>query len=205
MKLRSSSSLPNLLLLALNLVLLFIASASFGPIFLFKLPPTSFGWALFTVSCTTLLSSLLSFYSQLTSFCFITHISFILASSIAQVLGFLSLFLHPDRSLKLLDSARSLREQRLLAKIEEGMLLAMFFVQAVVLVSVFALQRQWMREYEEVEAEREASARKRSRRMAQVQEEAMANATAMAKVKARELDEKMRGKYGQWAKTEIEG
>ncbi|XP_073105298.1 uncharacterized protein [Elaeis guineensis] len=204
-KLRSSSTLPHLILSALNLCLFFISSASFAPIILLRFPPTSFGWALFIVSATTLLSSLLGFYSQLTHLCFITHISIILASSIGQALGFLSLFLRPDPSLRLLSSARSLREQKVLLKLEEGMILGMFMVQSAVLVSACIIQRWWVREYEGVEAEREVIARKRSRRMARVQEEAMANAAAMAEVKARALDEKMKNKYGQWMKNDIEG
>ena len=59
-------------------------------------------------------------------------------------------------------------------------------------------------DYEELEAEKAASARKRSRRIAEVQEESMANASKMAEIKAKELDEKMKSKYGQWVKTDFE-
>lgn len=58
-----------------------------------------------------------------------------------------------------------------------------------------------MREYEGLEAEREAMTKKRSRRIAKVQEESMENAAKIAEVKAKELDEKMKNKYGQWVKT----
>ncbi|CAL9100241.1 unnamed protein product [Musa textilis] len=202
MKLRSSSSLPNLLLSSLNLLLLVLASASFAPVFLLRTSPTSSGWALFTVSSTTVLSSLLGFFSQLTRLCFVTHVSFILASSVGQALSFLALFLRPEPSLQLLGSDRSRKEQRVLMKVEEALLLGMFLVQSLVLVSACAVQRWWLRQYEEVEAEREASARKRNRRMARVQEEAIANAEAVA----RELEEKTRrGKQGRWAKNDFEG
>ncbi|GFS33779.1 putative membrane lipoprotein [Actinidia rufa] len=63
----------------------------------------------------------------------------------------------------------------------------------------------WVREYEGLEAEREVSAKKRSRRIARVQEESMANAAKIAEVKAKELDEKVKNKYGQWVKTDFEG
>ncbi|URE47599.1 hypothetical protein MUK42_15054 [Musa troglodytarum] len=202
MKLRSSSSLPNLLLSSLNLLLLVLASASFAPVFLLRTSPTSSGWALFTVSSTTVLSSLLGFFSQLTRLCFVTHVFFILASSVGQALSFLALFLRPEPSLQLLGSDRSRKEQRVLMKVEEALLLGMFLVQSLVLVSACAVQRWWLRQYEEVEAEREASARKRNRRMARVQEEAIANAEAVA----RELEEKTRrGKQGRWAKNDFEG
>ncbi|CAL9199081.1 uncharacterized protein LOC103968518 [Musa acuminata AAA Group] len=202
MKLRSSSSLPNLLLSSLNLLLLVLASASFAPVFLLRTSPTSSGWALFTVSSTTVLSSVLGFFSQLTRLCFVTHVSFILASSVGQSLSFLALFLRPEPSLRLLGSDRSGKEQRVLMKVEEALLLGMFLVQSLALVSACAVQRWWLRQYEEVEAEREASARKRSRRMARVQEEAIANAEAVA----RELEEKTRrSKEGRWAKNDFEG
>ncbi|XP_072988385.1 uncharacterized protein [Typha latifolia] len=205
-KLRSSSSVPNLLLSSLNLFLLFLSSASFVPIFLFRSSPTSFGWALFIVSVTTLLSSLVGFYSLLTHFCFITHVSLLLASSVGQVLGFLSLFLQHEATLRLLGSVRrSQREQWVLLTLEEVLLLGMLLVQSIVLISTCVVQKWWAREYEEVEAEREMAAKKRSRRMARVQEEAMANADAMAELKARELDEKMKNKYGQWMKNDLEG
>lgn len=87
-------------------------------------------------------------------------------------------------------------------KVEEALLLGMFLVQSLALVSACAVQRWWLRQYEEVEAEREASARKRSRRMARVHEEAIANAEAVA----RELEEKTRrSKEGRWAKNDFEG
>lgn len=76
----------------------------------------------------------------------------------------------------------------------------MFLVQSVVLVFGCMVEKQWAREFEEVEAEREEATRKRNWRKARVQEEAMANAQAMAEVKSKELDEKMRSKYGKWAK-----
>ncbi|URE48374.1 hypothetical protein MUK42_07475 [Musa troglodytarum] len=154
MKLRSSSSLPNLLLSTLNLLLLDLASASFAPVFLLRTSPTSSGWALFTVSSTTVLSSLLGFFSQLTRLCFVTHVSFILASPVGQALSFLALFLRPEPSLQLLGSDRSRKEQRVLMKVEEALLLGMFLVQSLVLVSACAVQRWWLRQYEEVEAER---------------------------------------------------
>lgn len=63
----------------------------------------------------------------------------------------------------------------------------------------------WLREYEGLEAEREAMARKRSRRIAKVQEESVANVAKISDVKAKELDDKMKSKYGQWVKTDFEG
>ncbi|KAI8017127.1 hypothetical protein LOK49_LG04G00105 [Camellia lanceoleosa] len=63
----------------------------------------------------------------------------------------------------------------------------------------------WVREYEGLESEREAMERKRSRRMARVQEESMANVAKMAEMKGKELDEKVKNKYGQWVKNDLEG
>ena len=48
-------------------------------------------------------------------------------------------------------------------------------------------------------------AKNRSRRIAQVQEESMANAEKIKEIKAKELEEKMKSKYGQWVKTDFEG
>ncbi|XP_077234643.1 putative membrane lipoprotein [Tasmannia lanceolata] len=204
-KLRSSSSFPNLLMSTLNLFLFLLSSASFVPIFLLKNPPTSLGWAFFTTSTLSLLSSFVGFYSQLTHFCFITHISLLLASSIGQALGFLMLFWREDSSLRSLDSARSPRDARIMVKMECGLLLSMFLLQLVVLVLSCALQSCWVKEYEGLEAEREETMRKRKKRMARVQEESMANVAKIEEERAKELDEKMKSKYGQWVKTDFEG
>lgn len=90
-------------------------------------------------------------------------------------------------------------------KMECGALLSMFLLQLVVLVLTCTLQSCWVREYEGWEAEREGTARRRSRRMARVQEESMANAAKITEVRAKELDDKMKSKYGQWIKTDFEG
>lgn len=83
--------------------------------------------------------------------------------------------------------------------------MAMFLMQVVVLVLSCAVQHCWMKEYEGLEAEREAAVKKRSRRIARVQEESMANAVKIAEIKAKESDDKLKSKYGQWVKTDFEG
>ncbi|KAJ1687305.1 hypothetical protein LUZ63_018695 [Rhynchospora breviuscula] len=199
-----SSSLSTLLLASLNLILLFLASTSLVPIVVLKSPPTSFGWALFTVSVTTLISSLVGFYSQLTHFCFITHTSLVLTSLVGQILSALSLFLKHESTRNLLGSQRDRKEQWVLMFLLELTFAGMFLVQSVVLVFGCIVEKKWAREYKEIEAQRDEAARKRNRRKARVQEEAMANATALAEVKSNELDEKMRGEYGKWAKKDTE-
>ena len=82
--------------------------------------------------------------------------------------------------------------------------MAMFVMQLGVLALSCAVHSCWVSEYEGLEAEREATAKKRSRRIAKVQEESMANAEKIADIKAKELDEKMKNKYGQWVKTDFE-
>lgn len=85
------------------------------------------------------------------------------------------------------------------------MLMAMFVMQLGVLILSCAVQSCWVREYEGLEAEREAADEKRRRKIARVQEESMANAAKIAEMKCRELDEKMKIKYGKWMKSDIEG
>jgi hypothetical protein len=152
-----------------------------------------------------MLSSFVGFYSQLTHFCFVTHVSLLLASVIGQLLSILALFTEEKSSLSLLKSTRDPKEAKLLVRLECGILMAMFLVQLVVLVLSCAVHSCWVREYEGLEAEREATARKRSRRIAKVQEESMANAAKIADTKAKDLDDKMKGKYAQWVKTDFEG
>ena len=91
-----------------------------------------------------------------------------------------------------------------MVRLECGALMAMFMLQLVVLILSCAVHSCWVKEYEELEAEREATARKRSRRIAKVQEESMANGIKIQEIKAKELDEKMKSKYGQWVKTDFE-
>ncbi|KAM3741536.1 hypothetical protein ACB098_07G002600 [Castanea mollissima] len=204
-KLRSSCSFPNLVLSCLNFTLFILSSASLAPIILLRMPPTSMGMAFLMVSCVSLLSSFVGFYSQLTHFCFITHMSLLLGSAIGQLLSILALFTKEQSSLSLLKSTRDPKEAKLLVRLECGVLMAMFLMQLVVLVLSCAVHSCWLREYEGLEAEREAMARKRSRRIAKVQEESMANVAKISEVKAKELDDKMKSKYGQWVKTDFEG
>ncbi|GLU10146.1 hypothetical protein SLE2022_269660 [Rubroshorea leprosula] len=204
-KLRSSFSFPNVILSCLNFTLFILSAASLVPIILLKMPPTSLGLAFLMVSSFSLFSSFLGFYSQLTHFCYMTHMSLLLASLIGQMLGVLTLFTKEKTSLSMLKSPRDPREAMVLARLECGILMAMVLVQLVVLVLTCVVHSCWMREYEGLEAEREETAKRRNRRIAKVQEESMANAAKIAEVRAKELDEKMKSKYAQWVKTDFEG
>ncbi|MQL80463.1 hypothetical protein Taro_012915 [Colocasia esculenta] len=183
----SASLLVGLLLSYLNLLLFFLAATSFAPPLFLRRPPAAFSWALLVVSAATLLASALGFCAHLSRCCFAGHTALIVASSVGQMLGFLALFLREERSLALLASRQSPRETRFLFRAKEGVLAAMFLVQSLV------------REYEGLEAEREVAVRKRSWRMARVQEESLANAATMAELKEKELENKMRNMYEQWA------
>ncbi|XP_058079625.1 uncharacterized protein LOC131227823 [Magnolia sinica] len=204
-KLRSSSSFPYLLLSSLNFILFLLSSASFAPTILIKNPPAPLGWAIITTSSLSLLSSLAGFYSLLTHICFVAHISTVLAALAGQGLGFLVLFSREESTLRLLKPDKSPKEARILAKTACGILLSMFLLQLMVLVATCVVQSCWVREYEGLEAEREETARRRGRRMARVQEESMANAAKIAEVREKEMDEKMKSRYGQWVKTDFEG
>lgn len=205
--LRNSCSFPNLVLSCLNFVLFILSASSVPPVVVLRMPPTSMGMAFLTVSCVSLLSSFVGFYSQLTHVCFITHVSLVLASLIGQLLSILALFTKESSSLSLLKSTRDPKEAKLLVRLECGILMAMLLMQSVVLVLSCVIQNCWVREYEGLEAEKEATTKKRSRKIARVQEESMANAAKIAEIKATELDEKMKSKYGQtqWVKTDFEG
>lgn len=157
------------------------------------------------VSCTSIFSSLIGFYSQMTHFCFITHVSLLLGSSIGQILAIFALFTKEKSSLSMLKSPRDPRESKLLLRMECGILMAMFVMQLGVLTLTCAVHSCWVREYEGLEADREAMDRKRSMRIAKVQEESMANAAKLGEIKSKEFDERMKSKYGHelWVKTDI--
>ncbi|CAI9100715.1 OLC1v1037874C1 [Oldenlandia corymbosa var. corymbosa] len=203
-KLRSSCSFPNVLLSFLNFVLFLLSVSSLAPIVFLKLPPTSLGWALIMVSTISIFSSFIGFYSQLTHFCFITHVSLLLASSIGQILAIFALFTREKSSISALKSPRDPRESKLMVRMECGILMAMFVMQLAVLMLTCAVHSCWVREYEGLEAEREAMDRKRSMRIAKVQEESMANAAKLAEIKSKEFDEKLKSKYGLLVKTDAE-
>ncbi|XP_057416684.1 uncharacterized protein LOC130711191 [Lotus japonicus] len=203
-KLRKACSFTTLLLCCLNFTLFILSAASFAPTILLKMPPTSLGMAFLMVSSISLLSSFIGFYSHLTHFCFLTHISLTLASLTGQVLAMLALFTKEKASLTLLKSPRDPKEAKLLVRVECGALMAMCMLQMVVLVLSCAVHSCLVKDYEGLEAEKEASAKKRSRRVARVQEESMANASKIAEVKDKEFDEKMNSKYGKWVKTDFE-
>ncbi|CAB4288149.1 unnamed protein product [Prunus armeniaca] len=204
--LRSSCSFPNILLSCLNFTLFILSVTSLVPTILLRMPPTSMGMAFLMISGISILSSFVGFYSQLTHLCFITHVSLLLASLIGQLLGILALFTKERSTISMLKSPRDPKEAKLLVRLECGVLMAMLMMQMVVLVLSCVVQSCWVREYEGLEAEREAMTKKRNRRIAKVQEESIENAAKIAEVKAKDLDEKMKNKYGQWVKTsEFEG
>ncbi|XP_062216575.1 uncharacterized protein LOC133916763 [Phragmites australis] len=202
-RLRSCSSLPNLLVWLLNLSLLVLAAAALCPVFLLRPRPTPFGWALVSVHATTLLSALAALYSQLTHLiCFPAHAALALAALSGHALASLAFFLRHDHSLRLLGSARDRREQFVLAFLEEVLLLGMFLAQAVALAATCVVSRRWAREYEAAETEKAAAARKRGRKMARVQ----AESAAAAEAGVRAVDEKVMrsssGKKVHWAKND---
>ncbi|KAI5674273.1 hypothetical protein M9H77_14637 [Catharanthus roseus] len=197
-KLRSSCSLPNLLLSFLNFILFLLSAASLAPIIFIKMPPTSLGCAFLMISTISLFSSFIGFYSKLAQFCFITHISLLLASSIGQLLGILALFTKEKTSLSMLKSKRDPKEAKVLVRLECGILMAMFVIQLGVVMLTCAVHSCWVREYEGLESDKEARMKKRNQRIAKVQEECMENADKIAENKGKEFDEKMKSKYGQW-------
>lgn len=104
----------------------------------------------------------------------------------------------------MLKSPRDPREAKVLVRLECGALMAMFVMQMAVALLCCVVQSCWVREYEGLEAEREATEEKRRRRIARVQEESMANAAMIAELRGKELEEKMKSKYGAWGKNDSE-
>ncbi|XP_057767123.1 uncharacterized protein LOC130987560 [Salvia miltiorrhiza] len=200
---RSSCSFLTLLLSFFNFILFILSAASLAPTIALRMPPTSLGWAFLMISGVSLLSSFVGFYSHLARFCFITHVSLLLASSAGQLLGILVLFTKEKSSLEMLRSARDPREAKVLVRLECGVLMAMFVMQLGVLVVSCVVQSCWVREYEGLEAEREATARKRRQKIARVQEESVANAATAVEMKNKDFDEKMINKYGKWTENDI--
>lgn len=198
-KIRSSScTFPNLLLSFLNFILFLLSASSIVPIIFLKMPPTSLGWAFLMISSISLFSSFIGFYSQLARFCFVTHISLLLASSIGQILGFLALFTKESSSLSLLKSKRDPKESKVLARVECGVLMSMFVVQLGVVILTCAVRSCCF-----LESDREVEmGRKRSqRKVQQVEEEQSMNNTSIIngdEVKGKEFGEMMKSKYGQW-------
>ncbi|KAF6146587.1 hypothetical protein GIB67_008873 [Kingdonia uniflora] len=105
----------------------------------------------------------------------------------------------------MIKSPRDPKEAKVLIRLECGILVCMFTMQLSVLVLTFVVHSCWVKEYKGLEVEREEMTKKRSRKMARVQEESMENVTKLAEARTKELDEKMKNKYGQWTKTDFEG
>jgi hypothetical protein len=197
--LRSSSSLPNLFVWLFNLSLLVLAAAALGPVFLLRLRPTPFGWALVSVHAVTVLSALTAIYAQLTHLC-VTGLA--LAALSGHALASLAFFLRYDHSLRLLGSARDRREQFVLVFLEEVLLLAMILVQAAALVATCVVRRRWAREYEAAETEKAAVALKRERKMARVQAESAAAAEPGVKAVDEKVMRSSSGKKVHWANND---
>nr|GMC65469.1 uncharacterized protein LOC109186243 [Ipomoea batatas] len=174
-KLRQSCSFPLLLVSFLNFIIFILSLASIAPMLLLKMPPTSLGYAFLMVSSISLFSSLIGFYSQ---FCFTTHVTLLLGSSLAQFLAILTLFTRENPSLAMLKSPRDPREAKVLVRLE-----------------------WWVRRREDqsAEAAKEAWAQKKREWMVKVHENegAVPITTKIGEVKGVELNEKMKSKCGQ--------
>nr|GLL20711.1 uncharacterized protein LOC109186243 [Ipomoea trifida] len=198
-KLRQSCSFPILLVSFLNFILFILSLASIAPTLLLKMPPTSLGYAFLMVSSISLFSSLIGFYSQ---FCFTTHVTLLLGSSLAQFLAILTLFTRENPSLTMLKSPRDPREAKVLVRLECGLMMVMFVMQLGVLVVSCVVQRCWVRRREDQSAEdaKEAWAQKKREWMVKVHENEgiVPITTKIGEVKGVELDEKMKSKCGQW-------
>ncbi|XP_023756735.1 uncharacterized protein LOC111905273 [Lactuca sativa] len=157
----SSSSFPYLVLACLNFTLFILSAASLAPTLILKSSPTSMGWALVMVSSISLLSSFIGFFSH---FCFMTHVTLLIASMAAQMLAILALFTKEKSSLSMLKSPRDPREAMALVRVECGVLVAMFVLQVGVFCLSCGVHWCWVRKYEGMEA---AMRRSRSRRVAE--------------------------------------
>ncbi|KZV43527.1 hypothetical protein F511_27351 [Dorcoceras hygrometricum] len=204
-KLRNSCSFLNILLSFFNFILFILSAASLAPIISLKLPPTSLGCAFIIVSCISFLSAFIGFFSQLTQFCYLTHLSLLLASSLGQILGILALYTKEKLSLAMFKSPRDPREAKFLVRLECGVLMVMFVMQFGAIILTCAMHRCWVRDYEGLEAERNATETKRRQIIARVQEDSIAESARIAEFKGKEMDEKIKNKYGQQMKTDLEG
>ncbi|KAL1531322.1 hypothetical protein AAHA92_34011 [Salvia divinorum] len=189
---RSSCSFLTLLLSFFNFILFILSAASIAPTIALRMPPTSLGWAFLMISSVSLMSSFIGFYSHLTHFCLITHVSLLLASSAGQLLGILALFTKETSSLEMLRSSRDPREAKVLVRLECGVLMAMIVMQLGVLLLSCVVQSCSVREYE--------TEGKRRHKIARVQEESEEMATEM---KTKDFDEKMINKYGKWTESDV--
>ncbi|KAL3747093.1 hypothetical protein ACJRO7_015950 [Eucalyptus globulus] len=131
-----------------------------------------------------LVTSFVGFYSQFTRFCFMIHVSILLALLFGQVL-----------SLSLLRSQRNPEEAKVLVRLECGF--------------GGADDTNHGRLLDEGQAglgtQRDKVEKKRSMRIVKVREESMANSARIAEFKAEELDVRMRCEYGHCARTDYEG
>lgn len=106
----------------------------------------------------------------------------------------------------MLKSPRDPREAKVLVRLECGVLMVMLVLQVAVLVLTCAIHRCWVREYQGLEEERERMARKRSRKIAEIDEESMVDGAKSCDGEAKELDEKVKSKYGgKWVKNDFQG
>lgn len=108
------------------------------------------------------------------------------------------LFSREEASIKFLHPTRDPREAKALIRVNAVLLLVMLLMQMMVLITVCILQSCLVTEYRGLESQREEAAKRRSKRMAQVHEETLANVAKIEETKAKDLDEKMKAKYGQW-------
>nr|XP_043627277.1 uncharacterized protein LOC122598862 [Erigeron canadensis] len=146
----TSSCFPYAVLTCMNFSVFILSGASLVPTIIIRSPPTSMGWALVTVSSISLLSSFLGFYSRLTHFCFVTHVTLLITSLAAQFLAILALFTKENSSLSMLKSPRDPREAMVLVRLECGVLIVMFVMQLGVLCLTYTTNCCLAREYEPV-------------------------------------------------------
>ncbi|GJT29732.1 hypothetical protein Tco_0910007 [Tanacetum coccineum] len=143
------SSCPYVILVCLNFSLFVLSAVSLAPTIIIKSPPTSVGWALVMVSSISIFSSFLGFYSRLTHFCFVTHVTLLFTSLTAQFLAVLTLYTKEKSTLSLLKSPRDPREAMALVRLECGVFIVMFVMQICVLCLSYGANWGRVTEYEQ--------------------------------------------------------
>ncbi|CAA0814221.1 Putative membrane lipoprotein [Striga hermonthica] len=149
---RSSCSFLDLLMSLFSLALVLLSAASVGPTLLLRLPPSFLGWAFLAVSALSLSSAFIGLCPCLARSCFRAYVSLVIASSASQLLGIVALFAREKSSLSMLKSPRDPREAKALARLECGVLMAMFAVQLGVMILCCAVSCCMAREYEGLDA-----------------------------------------------------
>jgi hypothetical protein len=182
-----------------NMIIVFVAAATIVIMFIIEHSPSfPAGWGFVVLGCATVVSGIFGAVSSGQMGCFTIHLFCLFISSAGLCASFVIIFLRTSNVVKQLNYKTTKYKATQLLRVEGALFLILFACQMVVLLLACLIQScGFIDYYEDLEA---TNAPKSAKQLAKEQAEDAKRRSKLESSSAHVLAEKMKKKYGQWAK-----